>query len=234
MHSFFDAKAMAKVLRQSLAARGMALSHAECLELVARQFGCANWNVLAARIEAASADASRLPMPEGWNITRHTDQRLYRLGLDPEEPGAALIESRLPVGGAVDLSEQFAVLMQSVDAMAWRGQRLRLSATLRTQDAGKGTLWMRVDRAPGDVLRFDNMMNRRKDGALQGTQGWTDASIVLDVPADAAAVHFGFLLQGHGSVRARGFRLEAVGAEIAPTAGWGRWLPEPRNLDFSL
>ncbi len=232
MQSFLDAKAMAKVLRQSLVARGVTITHAECLEMVARQFGLANWNVLAARIEAVNADCSSLALPHGWSIIHQTDQRLYRLGLDPFEPGVALIESRVGRESAANLSDQFAALMQSVAASGFRGQRLKLSAHLRTEDADQGMLWMRVDRAPGDVLRFDNMMQRCKDGPLRGTAGWTGRSIVLDVPGDASSIHFGFLLQGYGSVRVRSFQLEAAGPGVSPTAGWGRWLSKPANLDF--
>lgn len=50
MRSFHDAKAMAKTLRQALADRNVELSHSETLEIVARQFGLDDWNVLAARI----------------------------------------------------------------------------------------------------------------------------------------------------------------------------------------
>ena len=51
MHSFLDAKTMARILRQALADRGVAITHSESLELVARQFGLADWNTLAAAIE---------------------------------------------------------------------------------------------------------------------------------------------------------------------------------------
>lgn len=50
MRTFHDAKAMAKTLRERLAARDVALSHSDCLELVAQEFGFDNWNVLAAKI----------------------------------------------------------------------------------------------------------------------------------------------------------------------------------------
>lgn len=50
MRTFHDAKAMAKSLRDRLAEKNVALSHGECLELVAQEFGFDNWNVLAARI----------------------------------------------------------------------------------------------------------------------------------------------------------------------------------------
>jgi catechol 2,3-dioxygenase-like lactoylglutathione lyase family enzyme len=50
MRTFRDAKTLAVSLRASLAAKGTALSHSECLEIVARQFGFAEWNILAASL----------------------------------------------------------------------------------------------------------------------------------------------------------------------------------------
>ena len=55
MRTFRDAKAMAKALREALGARQVNVSHSEGLEIVAAQFGFANWNVLAARIDASAA-----------------------------------------------------------------------------------------------------------------------------------------------------------------------------------
>lgn len=57
MHDPRDAKPMARALRAALAERGTAITHSEALELVARQLGFGNWNILAARI-AAEAQAS--------------------------------------------------------------------------------------------------------------------------------------------------------------------------------
>lgn len=56
MRTFRDAKAMAKSLRTALAQKNLELSHSECLELIANQFGYDDWNILSARIEA-EADA---------------------------------------------------------------------------------------------------------------------------------------------------------------------------------
>jgi hypothetical protein len=53
MRDYRDAKTMAKGLRRSLADRGLELTHSQSLELIARAFGYDNWNVLAAKIEAA-------------------------------------------------------------------------------------------------------------------------------------------------------------------------------------
>lgn len=50
MRDFRDSKLMARDLRAALAARNVEISHAEALELVAKQHGFENWNVLAAKI----------------------------------------------------------------------------------------------------------------------------------------------------------------------------------------
>lgn len=62
MRTFRDAKAMAKAMREALAARGLDLQHSEALEIVARQFGLDSWNILAAKIEADAPRASREPV----------------------------------------------------------------------------------------------------------------------------------------------------------------------------
>lgn len=53
MRDFRDAKAMARSLREALAAKGLTISNSEALELVARTLGQRDWNTLAAAIEAA-------------------------------------------------------------------------------------------------------------------------------------------------------------------------------------
>jgi hypothetical protein len=55
MRTFRDAKAMAKTLRATMRRRDVDLSHAECLEIVAAQFGAGDWNVLSAKIAGAGA-----------------------------------------------------------------------------------------------------------------------------------------------------------------------------------
>jgi hypothetical protein len=62
MRDFRDSKLMAKDLRAALAARKLDISHSDALELVAKQQGFDNWNVLAAKIgggeEAGEGEAS--------------------------------------------------------------------------------------------------------------------------------------------------------------------------------
>lgn len=51
MRDHRDAKAMAKSLREALAEIDTDINHSQALEIVARQFGLANWNILSARLE---------------------------------------------------------------------------------------------------------------------------------------------------------------------------------------
>lgn len=52
MRTCKDPKAMAKSLRGCLAAKSVLLSHSECLEIVAKQLGFADWNTLSAKLDA--------------------------------------------------------------------------------------------------------------------------------------------------------------------------------------
>ena len=51
MRTYRDAKAMAKAMREALGDKKLDISHSEALEIVARQFGLATWNILSARID---------------------------------------------------------------------------------------------------------------------------------------------------------------------------------------
>jgi ClpX C4-type zinc finger/Glyoxalase superfamily protein len=52
MRDFRDAKVMAHALRDGLSAKAVEITHSECLELLAKAFGCESWNVLSAKIKA--------------------------------------------------------------------------------------------------------------------------------------------------------------------------------------
>lgn len=225
MRTFRDAKTMAKALRQGLAERHIDLSHSDCLELVAKQFGFPDWNVLAVRIGGQQT----LKLPEGWVTTGSNSDR-YEMGIDDSLPkGTALIRSK-DAGGSTDGG--FGTLMQSFAAAEFRGQRVRLSAELKAEDVtGAATLWFRVDGLHGKLLTFDNMEKRVADGVLMGTTDWNRRDIVLDVPDEADSLHFGFYLRGGGTAYARGFELSQVDDTVAITVP----MPpvRPVNLDFA-
>lgn len=216
MNNFMEAKAMAKALRLSLAERSIEMSHSACLELVARQLGFSDWNVLSAQIEATKTKLQPLEVPTGWFPVGFTDTGRYRIGLDETAPGCALIEC--VAGRQTDLgNERFACLMQSIDAQQYRGAKIKLAASLRSEDADCGTIWMRIDGTEQRSLRFDNMMSRHEQGPLNGTMGWRSRSIVLDVPPHAVSIHYGFFLKGYGKVWAKNFTLDMVSEAVLAT-----------------
>jgi hypothetical protein len=57
MRDFRDAKTMAQALRDALKAKTIEITHSESFELIAKAFGYGNWNILAAKIEAAGRQA---------------------------------------------------------------------------------------------------------------------------------------------------------------------------------
>lgn len=123
----------------------------------------------------------------------------------------------------------FGTMMQTVDASDYRGKRVRLAGNLRADGAEKTEMWMRVDGTGNKPVAFDNMDDR----PLRGTTGWTHCEIVLDVPADAKAIAFGFLLDGKGAVKADAFRMEIVGNDVAVTGAAHQPRPrQPVNLSF--
>jgi catechol 2,3-dioxygenase-like lactoylglutathione lyase family enzyme len=94
MRTYMHAKAMAHTLRESLAERSISIPHNAALEIVARQFGVANWNVLSAQIErdatpqvaaetAVSLDPA-IPMVRIFDVDKARDFYLGYLGFEVE------------------------------------------------------------------------------------------------------------------------------------------------------
>jgi hypothetical protein len=228
MYSFMDAKLMAKLLRQALAERSVEITHSDSLELVSRQFGMANWNMLSARIDRASSNEETLP--DGWFKAGKSPQ-LYDARIDQQNGSTVLIAAKTELLHEVR-GDDFCTVMQSVDAELFKSKRVRLAGELRTKEAGTGaTIWFRVDGAKGTLL-FDNLELQRPHGPLVGTQEWTERSVVFDIPEEALSLHYGFFLKGTGKCWSRKFSLNEVDGSVPLSSRKGPVLPRPTNLDF--
>jgi hypothetical protein len=76
MRTYRDAKAMAKAMREALAENNLDISHSQALEIVARQFGLATWNILSAKIgdgDTASAASDAIAYEQAIPIVRIFD-----------------------------------------------------------------------------------------------------------------------------------------------------------------
>jgi hypothetical protein len=123
--------------------------------------------------------------------------------------------------------------MQTLSAAAYQGKRVRLTGWVKTEDANDagGHLWMRIDGQNG-MLQFDNMDGR----APKGTTDWQEYSVVLDVPAEASTVNYGFFIGGSGKTWVNGMTIDAVSPDLPSTRLTPKTtsLPQaPVNLGFS-
>jgi hypothetical protein len=174
---------------------------------------------------ALTSAAQAATLPTGWHVAGSSPKE-YDMGTaqatNVHDGWQAFIHARPGASG-------FGTLMQTIDATAYRGKRVRLTGALRTQDVDKAQMWMRIDGTASKPLGFDNMERR----PVRGDADWTPCSIVLDVPDAATAIAFGFLLDGKGGVDARPFKLEVVGNDVPTTGVDHPNLPTaPVNLGF--
>jgi hypothetical protein len=73
-----------------------------------------------------------------------------------------------------------------------------------------------------------------EDRVVTGTTARQRYQVVLDVPADASDIAFGFLLIGKGQLWVDGLRLEPVDSSVPVTSSAKPALPAaPTNLDFA-
>lgn len=235
---------MARAMGGALRAKNVTLSRGECLDVVARQFGYKDWNVLSAQVKQSEAAARRrIASLKGWALlAEHPEAYDYGLDADPTVVGggAALIrhDPVLAPRRYPDPARAFGCYVQTVSAVPFHGQRVAIDARLRCQEVTHGaTLWTRVDAMPGHTLAFDNLKDA-PGGWLFGSMPWVERRVVVDVPADAISLHFGFFLKGRGALWAADFRVEerAAAALTAPSVSqWSRaarWTT-PTNLSFS-
>lgn len=235
-------KTMARALCAALAERRIAISHSDALELVARQFGCENWNVLAARMPSDGRTVSPLAtdkgaVPEGWFVHENGGHGLFRHDLlegAGEDGGPAILLASRDGLSAVPTGA-FLTVMQRFAATDFRDRRFSFRASLRVTDAqGRGRIWITACGAGRVNLAFDNLgMNEsplnQPDGPIAGTTGWERRSVTIDVPENTEYIQFGVQFgAGPGT-----FITCAPSFGLATAAEHPRALPAaPRNLDL--
>ncbi|MGU3661496.1 glyoxalase superfamily protein [Methylobacterium fujisawaense] len=218
-----NAKSMAKALETTLRAKNVDISHGECLDIVARQFGLKDWNVLSAQAKSIDASASRRAKElKVWEF-RAAYPDVYDHGADEQARvphGSSALIRLIPEFAASrypDISKATAGYMQTASARPYRGKRVAVSARLRSEGVSHGaTILASVGGAPGRVFAYDNLKDH-PDGWLLGNTPWTERRVVIDVDADAESLFFGFLLNGSGAVWAADFSAKEVKTSVPLT-----------------
>jgi hypothetical protein len=138
----------------------------------------------------------------------------FRVGMI-KMPDAAEGEAAVIIGKPGALRDAMGGVAQSVAAEEWRGKRVRLTARLKTLDATEVQIEMHVISGPSPEQESVRTMVSQP---VFGTHDWQMQQIVMDVPADARDIVFGFYLRGpQGAVLGDSFKLEAVGRNVALT-----------------
>lgn len=237
-------KRMARILREALAEHDLRISHSTALELVAKQLGHADWNVLAAQIgpdssniqQDAESAASHGKVPEGWFVSGRSDLFRHDLLPDagPDRKPALLIESRAPQERvSVAKAGEFLTVMQRISAVPYRGKSVSFRAQISCVSAtGNGRIWIHARGQSRDALAFENLgLNRGPAGPIAGTTEWTHRTVTIEVPDEAVYVGFGILFgSGTGVFRAANLSFGLAEGDERPSP-----LPDtPRNLDLVL
>ena len=166
-------------------------------------------------------------IPAGWIIAGSAPKD-YEFALDGTTAASGKFSASITAkAGATG----FGTLLQTIDADNYRSARWKLSGYLKTNDATRAQMWMRVDGPDRKIVSFDNMDSR----PVTGTSGWTRYEIVLDVPPDSVDIVFGFFLAQAGTVWGDDFKLEKVASTVpvtSSTAVAARKPKEPVNTDF--
>jgi len=149
--------------------------------------------------------------PDGWGGGGEG----YVLGVENANARAGAGSGRIANTTGRAGEEGFGTLTQCVNVDGWKGKRVRYSGWLKTAGAtGTGAgLWLRIDGVDMAIVGFDNMMNR----AVRGDADWKAHAMVLDVPKEATAACFGFLIAGPGTVWGDDLKFEIVGNDVPVT-----------------
>ncbi len=187
---------------------------------------------IVATVPAAPVPGVTPKAPKGW-FKNGSANELYEIGVDENNSWGGMPSAYAKSTGVAD--GKFGGMMQTIAADAYENQRVRLTGWMKTQDAndGGGHLWLRIDgQERNQMLGFDNMDGR----APKGTTDWQEHSIVLDVPAGATRLNYGFFVQGKRQMWVNGVTITPVGADV-PTTNLVKKQPPlpatPVNLGFA-
>lgn len=169
--------------------------------------------------------------PKGW-FKNGSAPEAYEVGVDANNAWGGMPSAYAKSTGTA--AGKFGGMMQTISTDAYKGQRVRLTGWMKTEDANDdgGHLWMRVDGQGTSQLQFDNMNGR----APKGTTDWQEYSIVLDVPAESTRLNYGFFVGGQGKMWVNGLTISPVAADV-PTTDMMKGQPAlpktPVNLGFT-
>jgi hypothetical protein len=232
MRDIRDAKAMAQTIREAFASRGLKITVAESLELMAKAFGVLDWNTLSASIKAAGAEpdqsqaSSSAPVEDtlvefrkvGTNVAESDQGFTVRAGYNieyAEEGVTTKIDAEHSPWGAIALHLQIDGPSAVPDGRRIYDNVFRALKYLGRQPE----LWAKVDKPPRDLGLTPNPPETApRDGCFilcdfrdetRERQRKTYWAVAWDNAASAWITRFGRVVEP-------AWRMEAWGLELDP------------------
>jgi len=153
-------------------------------------------------------------MPPGWGRTGSNPSGYdFVIDTNSKHSGKSSILIRAK---PTAVAEKFGSLVQAIRPDDFSGKRIRFSGYVKTENIGGYVqLWVRVDGKNLNMLDFSNM----DDKAIKGSGDWKKYDLVVDVPADAAAIVFGAFVGGAtGQAWIDDLKLETVSSNTPKTS----------------
>jgi hypothetical protein len=160
-------------------------------------------------------------LPFGWfAAVARPGEYVVRADVSRRTGGTGYVAAT--IASRVDEPRESAMMQQSIRADAYRGRRVRFTGYVKANVAvlGQAGLFLRVDGH--DRTEISDFMIGR---LIQTTTDWERYAIVLDVPADAVGITFGFHFTGTGQAWLDDASLETVGSDVATTVNLTPQLP---------
>ncbi|HRE12877.1 MAG TPA: hypothetical protein PLD37_01645 [Usitatibacteraceae bacterium] len=126
--------------------------------------------------------------PVGWGCSAHNRPEAFKYGVD----SAHVSQGRLSASIERNLAEPWALVVQSVPVDRLKGQRIRLTISVRHEGAGGGI---------GPFVKAQNGVGVAIGAAQQvvpGPTDWKRVSVEFDVPRDTMVLEVGALREGAG------------------------------------
>jgi hypothetical protein len=159
---------------------------------------------------SSSAGVAAIPSLPGWELYGATADHFTAVRDDKvmfdSKPTARLSSETPP--------SKFGAIIQTVDADAYRGRRVRFASSARTENV-TGWSGLVMEMKVG-ALNFSSETTEHR--ALRGTTAWTPLAIVMDVPAGADRITFGFSQDGMGTSWCGKVRFEIVDYRVPLTS----------------
>ena len=101
-------------------------------------------------------------------------------------------------------------LQQEFSAKAYRGQRIRLSAYLKSETNSSMSLWSKTLDSVGK-----RVLEEQSSSLLTGDNTWKKVTVTLDVESNASFIRVGCRLHGKGHLGCDHFQVERIGRIVA-------------------